>query len=153
MKQWCPLYVFLYSYGEQLQHAITSLWVLYIEVTYLCNCWNLGMDKWFHPPLSWVCGYLCMLRLELIYVSKRWHQFLYSVNITEVLLQREDIALWYFTINLSRLVLLNWNNQQYLQYLVVKSERPICPLNKVQHQLSDNGKVGDYVMKTYDMWV
>ena len=28
--------------------------------------WSSGMDKWFHPTLYWVCGYLSMLGLKLI---------------------------------------------------------------------------------------
>ena len=30
-----------------------------------------GMNKWLHPTLYWVCDYLSMLGLKLIYVDKR----------------------------------------------------------------------------------
>ena len=36
-----------------------------------CNCWILGMDKWFHPTLYNGCNYLSMLGLKLNHVSKR----------------------------------------------------------------------------------
>ena len=31
------------------------------------------MGKWFHPMLWWVCGYLSILGLKLIHISKREH--------------------------------------------------------------------------------
>ena len=33
-----------------------------------CNCWILGIDKWFHPTLYCTCDYLSMLELHLIHV-------------------------------------------------------------------------------------
>ena len=33
--------------------------------------WSLEKDKWFHPTLYWACGYLSMLGLRLIHISKR----------------------------------------------------------------------------------
>ena len=36
-----------------------------------CDCWSLGMDKWFHPTHYWACDYLSMLGLKLIHVIKR----------------------------------------------------------------------------------
>ena len=35
------------------------------------NRWRLGMDKYFHPTLYWICNYLSMLRLKLTPVSHR----------------------------------------------------------------------------------
>ena len=36
-----------------------------------CDCWSLGMDKWFRPTHYWACDYLSMLGLKLIHVIKR----------------------------------------------------------------------------------
>ena len=35
--------------------------------------WSLGMNKWLHPTLFWVCNYLSILGLKLISICKRCH--------------------------------------------------------------------------------
>ena len=50
----------------------TSLYItVWHEITYPFQCWTLGMDKLFHPTHCNGYGYLSMLGLKLIHVSKK----------------------------------------------------------------------------------
>ena len=75
------LYLRIFFQWPLLQHGFTSIpaWInnhlpskTWDEITYQwCNCWSLGMNKWFHPTLFNQCNYISMLGFKLIHLNKR----------------------------------------------------------------------------------
>ena len=75
---------------DNWSHPLYSVGWNYLSIPKLqrCNRWSLGMDKQFHPTLYWTCGFLFMLALKPIHVSK-WDLY---VTIMLVTLQVAHVA-------------------------------------------------------------
>ena len=64
-----------FEFNCNMDKWIHTLWnvgwsYIFIPKPQRCNRWSLGMDKWFHPKLYWVCDYLSTLGLQSNHLKK-----------------------------------------------------------------------------------